>query len=666
MATAPLPLGPAAPLIGGQYAVDLARRMDWAGGGVPAFAATDRATGSAAFMALQATPRFPPRAGALKALSGPIEGLLTPLAHGPGPGPAGEATYYVICPAPSGPPLAGSHDPWPEHALLEQVLRPATLALEQLQRDGVTHRAIRPDNMFHRPGQPVELGAAWAAPPALLQPALFEPPYVAMCLPSGRGEGTIADDVYALGVLLIVLALGRLPLAGQPDPAIIRRKLALGSFAALAGEERLPSTIADLARGMLAEDPEHRPPPSLLLNPVAARSRRVAARPAHRSQRPLLVGDIAAWDARTLAYAMAVAPEHGVQALRSGALLQWLRRSLGDGALVVRVEDAVRHRLAAGAADEERGAAAIVLCVIALLDPLAPLAWRGLVLWPDGIGTAMAEAQAADSSGLSVLLEMVRIEAAGSWASARPDRCDAAQLRATARSQRAWILGRGTSGWARLAYALNPLVPCASPLLAGRWVARLPDLPAALEAVAATVDRKLAGPFDGPIADFVAARSERHLDLQDTADPREAAAGGTFGGSFGLPQLRLLVQLQTRYHPGPLPVLAAWVADCASPMIAAWASRSRRAAIEARLQELAPAGSLAPMLAVIDDPDGRGADAGAAQVAAAELARIDAELAGITDGGPARDEAAVKFGQEIAAGVGLTALATVLAIAALG
>ena len=599
MATSPLSLSPAAPLIGGQYAVDLTRRMDGAGGGVPAFAATDRATGSGAFMALQATPRFPPRAAALKALSGPIEGLVTPLAHGPGPGPAGEGAYYVICPAPAGPPLA-PHSPWPEHALLEQVLRPAALALEQLQRDGVTHRAIRPDNVFHRPGQPVELGAAWAAPPALLQPALFEPPYVAMCLPSGRGEGTIADDVYALGVLLIVLALARLPFAGQPDAAIIRRKLALGSFAALAGEERLPSTIADLARGMLAEDPEHRPPPSLLLNPVAARSRRVAARPAHRSQRPLTIGEIPVWDSRTLAYAMAVAPEHGVQALRSGALLQWLRRSLGDGAMVVRVEDAVRHRLAAGAADEERGAAAIVLCVIALLDPLAPLAWRGLVLWPDGLGTALAEAQSADLPGLSVLLELVRVEAAGSWASARPDRCDAAQLRAAARSQRAWMLGRGPSGRARLAYALNPLLPCASPLLAGRWVARLPDLPAALEGVAATVDRKLVAPIDAQIADFVAARSERRLDLQETADPSE----GTTGVAFDLPQLRLLVQVQTRYHPGPLPNLAAWVADQAAPMVAGWASRSRRAAIQARLQELVPAGFLAPMLAVIEDPDG--------------------------------------------------------------
>jgi hypothetical protein len=52
--------------------------------------------------------------------------------------------------------------------------------------------------------------------------------------------------------------------------------------------------------------------------------------------------------------------------------------------------------------------------------------------------------------------------------------------------------------------------------------------------------------------------------------------------------------------------------------------------------------------------------------AAEELARIDAELAEIASGGPAREEAAIRFAQEIAAGIGLTALAAVLVLAALG
>ena len=123
-----------------------------------------------------------------------------PVAHGPARMPGGQEAYFVIGQAPAGPALAAAQRPWSEGELLDCLLRPAVQALDRLQQRGVTHRAIRPDNLFRLgPGQPVMLGAAWAAPPASLQPAVFEPPYSAMCLPAGRGDGSIADDVYALG-----------------------------------------------------------------------------------------------------------------------------------------------------------------------------------------------------------------------------------------------------------------------------------------------------------------------------------------------------------------------------------------------------------------------------------------------------------------------------------
>ena len=203
---------------------------------------------------------------------------------------------------------------------------------------------VRPDNMFRAgPGASVVLGAAWSAPPALYQPTLFEPPYSAMCLPAGRGNGTTADDIYALGVVLIVLALGRLPLEGMDATAILRRKLALGSYTALVGDERLPPVVGDLVRGMLAEDPEHRPPPVLLADPGTARARRVAARPMRRAQRSIDLASGPAWDVRTLAHAIAIDPDEGGRLLRGGTVDRWLRRSLGDSALAVRVDEIVRR-----------------------------------------------------------------------------------------------------------------------------------------------------------------------------------------------------------------------------------------------------------------------------------------------------------------------------------
>jgi eukaryotic-like serine/threonine-protein kinase len=592
MAT-PAPSSPAVALIADRYSVETGRPLAPVGG-LATFGATDQTTGRTELMAIRVQRHLPPRPRALQTLVAPINGLLTPLAYGVAAARGGvaEEAGHVICSAPPGPNLRARPRAWSEAELLECVLRPAALALEQLQERGMTHRGIRPDNVFQpRPGQPVVLGPAWAAPPTVGQPALFEPPYSAMCMPAGQGEGSIADDVYALGVLLLCLALGRLPLAQLDDATIIRRKLEVGTYTALLGEQRLPPIIGDLVRGMLAEDPEHRPSPGLLLDPASARSRRVAARPPRRAQRAMPLAGIDVWDARSLVHAMAAEPEAGVHAVRSGLVVQWLRRGLGDALLAARLEELVRHRLLDSSPDDASGDAALLMRVIAAIDPLAPLCWRGLALWPDGIGTALAAAQASNGDAGARLKELVALEMAGNWAAMRPERCDFAVLRSDARQQRGWLQLRG-GGEVRLCYLLNPLMPCSSELMAGRWVTRLAELLQALEDGASSVDRKHVRPVDANVAAFIAARSERRLDNDLAALTGEAPEDAAY-----LAQLRVLAQLQSRHRIQALPGLAIWLVEQSAPALAIWSNRRSRAAITERLQALAQAGWLTPMRA---------------------------------------------------------------------
>jgi hypothetical protein len=407
---------------------------------------------------------------------------------------------------------------------------------------------------------------------------------------------------------------------------------------------------------MLAEDPEHRPSPGLLLDPSSARGRRVAARPPRRAQRPITIAGREVWDARSLAYALATRPEAGLSALRGGIVEPWLRRGLGDAQLAARVEEVTHHRGLDALPNDGDTDAALTTNVIALLDPLAPLCWRGLAIWPDGIGAALGVAQANDPEALARLEEIVVREEAGTWGSLRPERCDAMVLRIETRQHHSWLQQRGQGAARPLAYLLNPLMPCASPLVEGHWVARLADLLPALEVAAGRVDQGRTEPVDGHISAFISARLERRME--------KGLSGGAALASLG--QIRVLAQLQSRLQPRPLPALAAWLGVRAEPVLATWRNSERRAAVGERLKVTVESGYLPAMLQLLEDPGARNADAREAQEAAQAVERIDAELAEINAGTTARAATALRFGQEIAAGLGLIALAAVLIATALG
>ncbi len=137
---------------------------------------------------------------------------------------------------------------------------------------------------------------------------------------------------------------------------------------------------------MLADDPEHRPSPALLANPAAARARRIAARPPRRAQRPIEVGGELAWTARMLAHACTARRDVAGPMLRNGTIDRWLRRGVGD--VDAGSGDRRSHpiRDAEVLAADGRADALLITRAIAVLDPTAPLVWRRMALWPDGLG----------------------------------------------------------------------------------------------------------------------------------------------------------------------------------------------------------------------------------------------------------------------------------------
>jgi hypothetical protein len=632
-------------LIGGRYAVDTSQILPDAGGGLQACLARDRMAADSRRVALLVSRSASPRVRHLQLLDEPIDNLMVPLGHGLAPLPGGrEEGYFVVCSPPPGPPVSASLSTWPEKSLIDLVLRPIAGVLDVLHGRKLTHRSIRTNNVFQSAaGQPVTLGAAWAAPPAMHQPGIFETPYNAMCHPASRGDGSITDDVYALGMLLLTLSAGRVPLAGMDDTTIVRWKLDLGSFAAVTRDIPLSGFLADLLRTMLAEDPDHRPLPGALMDLALTRGRRVAARPARRSQNPLMLNEVAVFDARTLAWALLTDEKKGIQFLRNGLITQWLRRGLGDASLATQIEDLVRARVA----ETKPGSWSdplLVMHTISALNPRMPLCWRGQALWPDALASMLAEGIASKAELMAVAEELLLADIFSSWSAMEgpPGR----PIFADMSTQRLLLQNGGPGGLLRLFYGLNPLLPCRAPSMTAAWIASIPDLMRFFERVAEKAGDSL---IDLHIAAFIAARADRKIEMQVTA-----LGGVQDADSFRRAELALLRDMQNRYYPVPMPVLSKWVAARLRPAVDRWRNKNRREALYVKLETLAQAGSVARLLELTEDPAARAMDVAGAIHAKNELAMIDAELVAIDNGDRHRLANAERFGQAIAGGIGLS------------
>ena len=250
---------------------------------MPAYLARDRVAADGRRVAFAVSRDASPRPRHLKLLMDGIDNLMMLLAHGLAPStPAAQGEgYFVICAPPPGPSIAASPTGG-RSGRRRPCAAPIARVLAVLQERGSTHRAIRPDNVFESaPGQPVTLGAGLGgsgrhASTLRVRNTSTTP----RAHPAGRGEGTTADDVYALGVLSLTLLNGRVLMASMMTSAMIPWKLDLGSFAALTRKRRLP---ARLPICWMACSPMMRstvPNTDRVARPASLRGRRPLSRPA--------------------------------------------------------------------------------------------------------------------------------------------------------------------------------------------------------------------------------------------------------------------------------------------------------------------------------------------------------------------------------------------------
>ncbi len=567
-----------------------------------AYSATDKRDARSDLVAYVCRPGLPPRSEILGALRGVEAPALMRLRdYGAVRWPADQAHRAVVLfDRPAGRRMTTSLGDRLEAVLDEtitrNVIQPALQVFKELKARRVFHGCINPLNMFLKGGANggIVFGECATAPDGYNQPLIFETIERGMAMPAGRGPGTVADDLYALGVLILFLALGRNPAGNMTDEQILQAKLDRGSYAALVGDSRVSAMMTEPVRGLLLDDTHQRW--SLEDLDLWLSGRRLSPKqpqPARRAQRPLTFAGRDFFTARALAFTMNRLPVDAIRIIENGELDTWLRRSMEDDGLADRVEEGQRSAASgSGGTLSDRRLARVLMA----LDPRAPIRYREIAAMPEGIGVALAEAMSGGDH-TQELAEMIGAQLPIFWVNMQdnfsPEYVPVVKSFETARS----YLERAMPGFGieRVLYHLNPSLPCASPVVASYYPQELDALMYALEDVAGKPDRP-AEPVDRHIMAFILSRhggvSDRSLiGMSPTGKPIERVLG----------VLDVLFDVQRKCRAFPLPKLCGWVASLMEPAIERYRSGTLRDRVRSELEKQAESGALKNLYVILQN-----------------------------------------------------------------
>lgn len=579
----------------------------------PAFVAEDvKNPGGSRYFALICDPKMPPRLEAVRKLQLlKSYGVLTPIEVGAVDwAPANRRMFAMVCEQPLGERLAGPTDnaikPWGEEQLVAHIVAPIVQTLLDLDREILAHRGIRPGNIFFRDAnrRVAMLGDCMTAPPGLYQSIVYETIEGALAQSHTRGAGSPAQDLYALGVLVLHLLFGKLPGAGQTEEKIVEDKIKRGSFYALVSEQRVPAGLSELLRGLLVDDPAHR----WRLGDIQMwlDGRRMTTKqppPVLRAQRGFEVDGEEYDTARHLALALdGQQPEVASRILRSPNFETWVTRSLGDKQVVEAINMAfsTRSESAGGAAGQN---AQMVSRVLMALDPGAPIRFRDASTAVDGIGALLAVTM-LNGGDLGLPSEILQARLPQFWClrqgTAKGE--DQATIRMFDKMVRFLDDKRPGYGVERVAYEMMPGLHCQSPFVESRYVEQMSEMLPAIEFAvqAKTVD---VSPVDRHIAAFMAVH-ETNVDegLLYTLihnDPATRILGS----------LQLLAYLQEKYGPPLVPSLIQLFGQQAKPVIERFRSRYTRTRMQNGLTAILKESNLRKLADYLDSADEQRKDA---------------------------------------------------------
>jgi hypothetical protein len=532
--------------------------------------------------------------------------------------------------------------PWLVREIKRDFLTPILDLLKRMHDERVSHRNLRPTNLFRKQDDgTVQSGQIYSAPPGFDQPTILEPIERARCIPTGRGIGDMADDMFAIGATILLLTLGRNPVAGIDEKELLQRRIELGSFNAILGGNKLPAEIAPVVRSLMRDDAHERWTHADLMNWVTSgRVNPSQPIPGIRADRPFEFNGIQAYTPTEVAQALLSDWGKAVVRAATNDIAHWAERSLKDRALA--------SALAESSTLESNGPKQMTPDILLsrtliVLDPTGPIGMRGMRVIPDGFGTAVVSA-VRDPALAKAYSDIILGKVMGFWheQQVRPKTW---MLTASEVAEKASVyLAQTGTGFSieRCAYELNPSLSCLSPLVKGKVAIQSRDMIEIMEERAG--DGELL--FDRHILGFLGARVSGKIDRELT-DIGQASDDSMQRVAL----LRALAYVQSKNSSTKARQLYAVFLEHLKPVLSDYKNVAMRHKLERAAKKVASRGSLNDLVRIIDNRKNQKWDERGFAQAKNRHARLDTEIYRIKTDAKSVRRQANRLGQQFAANI---------------
>ena len=467
-------------------------------------------------------------------------------------------------------------------------------AIDVLKGYGITHRAIRPDNIYYKDEtrERLVIGDCIASFPAYYQPSTSEPIESLMAQKEGRGNGSDKDDIYAAGVLSLQLYLGHSLMEDLSTLEILRLKLKKGSYQALLGNDKISAHYATLFKGLLNDDADERWNYTQTYNLLEGKPGNTPQTNVERPKKSLTINNEKVYNIKEIAYALLQDPEEGYELLKAGKISDWIKNGLENEKLNTQIEKLIHTNI-----DNQTNRELLISKLCIMLVPQLPIKYKTLCVFPGGLPKSIFLA-IKNKENLNIYYELFNSDLIKLWYQEQ----NSIRAPINVGEFKSYISRRDLGyGIDRIMYDFDEDLPCISPLLGEEFVNSAPRI---LRALDHTYEHQkvTSMPYDHNIMAYLRCKMGKKIDgiLTDLNTGREALQASAI--------LRLYTDMQNKYGPSQLPNLAKWLVSACMLTIKSYHNIKYQKYLEREVLKIHKNGKLYEITDIIENEEARQKD----------------------------------------------------------